>query len=62
VTNFVYDLTVVKAGNSGQYILKPQVSQSGANQDFTKVELKGQTENDDKSKRNGNGKKSSGNQ
>jgi len=62
LTNFVYDLTVVKAGNSGQYILKPQVSQSGADQDFTKVELKGQTENDEKSKWNGNGKKSSGNQ
>jgi hypothetical protein len=40
VTNFVYDLTVVKAGNSGQYILKPQVSQSGADQNFFKVEPK----------------------
>jgi hypothetical protein len=60
--SFVYDLTVVKAGKNGQYILKPQVGQSGADQDFTKVELKGQTENDEKSKRNGNGKKSSGNQ
>ena len=38
VTNFVYDLTVVKAGKSGQYILKPQIGQSGANQDFIRVE------------------------
>ena len=26
--DFVYDLTVVKAGKSGKYILKPQVGQS----------------------------------
>jgi hypothetical protein len=39
VTNFVYDLTVVKAGKSGQYILKPQIGQSGADQDFIKIEL-----------------------
>jgi hypothetical protein len=36
VTNFVYDLTVVKAGKSGQYILKPQIGQSGADQDNPK--------------------------
>jgi hypothetical protein len=40
LTNFVYDLTVVKAGNSGQYILKPQVGQSGSDQEFFKVEPK----------------------
>ena len=40
LTSFVYDLTVVKAGKSGQYILKPQVGQSGADQDFIKVEPK----------------------
>ena len=33
-TNFVYDITVVKAGNSNKYILKPQIAQSGANQKF----------------------------
>lgn len=38
--NFVYDLTIVKAGQSGKYILKPQVDQSGADQDFIKVEPK----------------------
>ncbi|MFC1893294.1 DUF4382 domain-containing protein [Chloroflexota bacterium] len=62
VTNFVYDLTVVKAGKSGQYILKPQVGQSGADQDFIKVEPEEQTDSDGKSKGTGKGKKSSGNQ
>jgi heat shock protein HslJ len=37
-TSFVYDVTVVKAGQSGQYILKPQIAQSGADQEFTEVE------------------------
>ena len=50
VTNFVYDLTVVKAGKSGQYILKPQIGQSGADQDFIKVEPEEQPEAKDKSK------------
>jgi hypothetical protein len=50
VTNFVYDLTVVKAGKSGQYILKPQIGQSGADQDFIKVEPKKQPAANDKSK------------
>ena len=50
VTNFVYDLTVVKAGKSGQYILKPQIGQSGADQDFIKVELEEQPEDNGKSK------------
>jgi len=50
VTNFVYDLTVVKAGKSGQYILKPQIGQSGADQDFVKVKPEGRPEDNDKSK------------
>jgi hypothetical protein len=50
VTNFVYDLTVVKAGKSGQYILKPQIGQSGADQDFIKVEPQEQPEDNGKSK------------
>ena len=41
VTNFVFDITVVKAGGSGKYILKPQVGQSGADQRFEKIEGKG---------------------
>jgi len=50
VTNFVYDLTVVEAGKSGQYILKPQISQSGTDQEFTKVEPEEQPEDNGKSK------------
>lgn len=38
VTSFVYDLTVVRAGKSGQYILKPQIDYSGSNQNFIEVE------------------------
>jgi hypothetical protein len=60
VTNFVYDLTVVKAGKSGQYILKPQIGQSGADQDFIKVEPEEQPEDNGKSKETNKGKKSSG--
>ena len=41
VTSFVYDVTVVQAGKSGKYILKPQVGQSGADQRFEKIEGKG---------------------
>jgi hypothetical protein len=48
VINFVYDLTVVKAGQNGQYILKPQIGQSGVDQDFIKVIPEGQP--DDKGK------------
>ena len=39
--NFVYDITVVKAGKSGKYILKPQIAQSGADQPFNEVPQKG---------------------
>lgn len=41
VTSFVYDVTVVEAGKSGKYILKPQVDQSGADQRFKKIDGKG---------------------
>lgn len=37
VVNFVYDITVVKAGQSGQYVLRPQIAESGAGQPFTEV-------------------------
>jgi len=38
VTEFVYDITVVKAGKSGQYIIQPQISESGPDKDFEEVE------------------------
>ena len=41
VVNFVYDITVVEAGKSGKYILKPQIAQSGANQKFKEMKKAG---------------------
>ena len=38
VVNFVYDVTVVEAGKSGQYIIKPQVGESGADRSFEKID------------------------
>jgi hypothetical protein len=36
-TSLVFDITVIKAGNSGKYILEPQIATSGVNQGFTEV-------------------------
>jgi hypothetical protein len=38
VTEFVYDITVVKAGQSGQYIIQPQISESGSGKTFEEVD------------------------
>ena len=38
IANFVNDVTVVEAGKSGQYIIKPQVGESGADRSFEKVD------------------------
>jgi hypothetical protein len=38
VTEFVYDITVIKAGASGQYILQPQIAESGPDKDFEEVD------------------------
>ena len=40
VTNFVFDVTVLRAGESGKYILKPQVDQSGADHKPSKGKAK----------------------
>ncbi|WP_338726785.1 DUF4382 domain-containing protein [Haladaptatus sp. DJG-WS-42] len=37
-TDFVYDITVHSAGNSGKYIIKPVVSESGANIPYTDID------------------------
>ena len=44
VVNFVFDITVVKAGKSGKYILLPQITESGPNQEFNEVTPQGNTE------------------
>jgi len=38
VTEFVYDITVIKSGKSGQYIIQPQISESGPDKDFVEVD------------------------
>ncbi len=44
VVNFVFDVTVVKTGKSGKYILLPQIAESGPNQEFNEVTPQGNTE------------------
>jgi hypothetical protein len=41
LVNFVYDITVIKAGESGKYIIKPELDQSGADKPFNHVTPKG---------------------
>ncbi len=41
IVSFVFDITIIKAGNSGKYILKPQIGASGADQPFNDVTPKG---------------------
>jgi len=41
-TNFVFDIAVHKAGNSGKYILKPVISQSGTDVPIDEVEEEGE--------------------
>ncbi len=45
LVSFVYDVTVVQAGQSGQYIIKPQLDQSGADQPFIEVSPEGKPGN-----------------
>ena len=44
LVNFVFDITVVEAGKSGQYILKPQIDPSGPDKPFNDVTPKGKPE------------------
>jgi hypothetical protein len=65
MTEFVFDITVIKAGNSGKYILKPQIAESGPHQNYIEVEPKGKTEHkgkpEDKGKSRGKNDGSSDN-
>lgn len=56
VVNFVYDITVINAGQSGQYILKPQVDQSGAGQEFNLVNQSGQSQKNEEKHQEKNSK------
>lgn len=46
--DFVYDFTVVKAGNSGKYILQPVVGESGLDQEIERVDLDDEGEADER--------------
>ena len=37
IVDYVFDITIIKAGNSGQYLIKPQVGESGPNQEYREV-------------------------
>ncbi len=60
VTEFVYDITVIKAGKSGKYILKPQIGESGADIDYVEVDSKGKPEGKGKPDKPGKSEKQSG--
>ena len=49
-TSFVYDITVIKAGQSGQYILQPQISESGADKEFNKMNREDDEDEEDADK------------
>jgi predicted secreted protein len=51
VTSFVYDITVVEAGQSGQYILKPQIAESGADKEFKEVKQEQEREREEEQER-----------
>ena len=46
-TSFVYDITVIKAGGSGKYLIQPQIAESGADQKFKEVKPGSESESDD---------------
>ena len=37
IVDFVFDITIVKAGKSGQYLIKPQLGESGPDQEYRVV-------------------------
>jgi hypothetical protein len=38
IVDFVFDITIVKSGDSGQYLIKPQIAESGPDQDYREVD------------------------
>jgi len=53
--DFVFDITVHRAGNSGKYILKPVASESGTDQDIERVDAGPPEERDGEGRGNGEG-------
>ena len=38
IVDFVFDITVIKSGESGQYLIVPQIAESGPDQDYREVD------------------------
>ncbi len=38
IVDFVFDVTIIKSGESGQYLIMPQVAESGPDQDYREVD------------------------
>ncbi|MDH4368186.1 MAG: DUF4382 domain-containing protein [Dehalococcoidia bacterium] len=38
IVDFVFDITVIKSGDSGQYLITPQVAESGPDEDYREVD------------------------
>ena len=38
IVDFVFDITIIKAGDSGQYLITPQIAESGPDQDYREVD------------------------
>jgi len=38
--SFIFDITVIKAGKSGMYVLKPQIAESGADKEYSEVKAR----------------------
>lgn len=38
IVDFVFDITIIKSGESGQYLITPQVAESGPDQDYREVD------------------------
>lgn len=45
-TSLVFDITVIKAGKSGKYILKPQIAESGAGKEYSEVKPRQENQRD----------------
>jgi hypothetical protein len=45
--DFVYDIMVMKAGNSGKYVLRPVASESGTDVEIEKVDTESEMNGDD---------------
>jgi len=47
ITSFIFDITVIKAGRSGMYILTPQIAESGADKEIDELEPEEMDEEDE---------------